>query len=331
MNRPFISILTPVWNGREYIHESVASVLGQDFADWELLVGDNGSTDGTREYLLSLDHPRVRVICHPQNLGIYGNLNALLDAARSEYCLVLCADDYLVPGGLASVARTWREVEGRTPGVIRFNWGLLAQRGGMFRFSTEAFPRHVAASDAALAFLLFGNLGGNLSNVSFSRSAVQAVGGFPLHLPFSGDFLIWARVARHSGMLLAKDVVSHVRRHEKVASNYLNRNGELARENWAVASELTQAIDNAMPIDGLLRLHATLSYDALQRDIGVKQLLLKRKATYLRNVEESARKSGLAFGWLGCWLAFFLSGGGRWGRVPVARAILAAWRKRSVT
>ena len=50
---PAISILTPVWNGLPYVKECIASVLAQEFQDWELLIGDNGSTDGTREYLAS--------------------------------------------------------------------------------------------------------------------------------------------------------------------------------------------------------------------------------------------------------------------------------------
>ena len=48
---PAISIITPVWNGLPYIKECVESVIAQDFQDWELIIGDNASEDGTSEYL----------------------------------------------------------------------------------------------------------------------------------------------------------------------------------------------------------------------------------------------------------------------------------------
>ena len=72
---PTISILTPVWNGLPYIKECVDSVFAQEFQDWELIISDNGSTDGTRDYLDTLKDQRVRIFKQEKNLGIDGNLN----------------------------------------------------------------------------------------------------------------------------------------------------------------------------------------------------------------------------------------------------------------
>ena len=57
---PAISILTPVWNGLPYIKECIESVLSQDFQDWEMIIGDNESDDGTSEYLRSFTDPRIK-------------------------------------------------------------------------------------------------------------------------------------------------------------------------------------------------------------------------------------------------------------------------------
>ena len=74
---PAISILTPVWNGLPYIKECVESVFSQEFQDWELIISDNGSTDGTRDYLDTLTDKRVQIFKQDKNLGIDGNLNFL--------------------------------------------------------------------------------------------------------------------------------------------------------------------------------------------------------------------------------------------------------------
>jgi glycosyltransferase involved in cell wall biosynthesis len=70
---PAISILTPVWNGLPYIKECVNSVLAQDFQDWEMIVGDNASDDGTSEYLRTLTDPRIKVFRHDKNMGVCTN------------------------------------------------------------------------------------------------------------------------------------------------------------------------------------------------------------------------------------------------------------------
>ena len=85
---PRISVLMPVYNGMPYIPDAVESVLAQDEQDWELVISDNGSTDSTRDYLRSLQDPRIRVHLQQANLGIFGNLNFLL--AQQHLIWIAC-------------------------------------------------------------------------------------------------------------------------------------------------------------------------------------------------------------------------------------------------
>src|SRR5688500_15313128 len=93
-----ISILTPVWNGLPFVKECIDSVLSQEFQEWELIISDNGSTDGTRDYLDTLKDERIKIYKQEKNLGIYGNLNFLLSKASAPIGYWLCADDYFHPG-----------------------------------------------------------------------------------------------------------------------------------------------------------------------------------------------------------------------------------------
>lgn len=94
-----ISIITPVYNGELVIASAVRSVLGQSFSDWEWIIVNDGSHDGTGEILNSLDDSRIKVI-HQDNRGVSSARNSGLDVAQGEYITFLDADDYLPPDAL---------------------------------------------------------------------------------------------------------------------------------------------------------------------------------------------------------------------------------------
>ncbi len=96
---PKISIGMPVYNGEKYIREALDSLLAQTYADFELVISDNASTDGTeaicREYVNK--DIRIKYIRQPINIGAYNNFNYLLENARGDYIKWLAHDDYLEP------------------------------------------------------------------------------------------------------------------------------------------------------------------------------------------------------------------------------------------
>ena len=77
MNRPAVSVLMTAYNRENYIAESIDSVLAQRFGDFELIITDNQSTDGTVEIARRYERldPRVRVVVNERNLGQFGNRN----------------------------------------------------------------------------------------------------------------------------------------------------------------------------------------------------------------------------------------------------------------
>ena len=93
-----ISVIVPVYNVREYLQNCVSSVLDQSYADWELILVDDGSTDGSGELCdaLAAGDGRIRVL-HQVNAGVGPARNAGLDAARGRYILFLDSDDSYEP------------------------------------------------------------------------------------------------------------------------------------------------------------------------------------------------------------------------------------------
>ncbi len=318
VQKPSISIITPVWNGMPFIQECVESVIMQDFQDWEMLIGDNCSDDGTLEYLQGLTDPRIRLFAHENNLGIFGNLNFLFSQASSQVSQILCADDYLVnKTSLLKIVGYWQEAS-PSIGIAIFNQSL-APNCRLTALQKRILPEIINPTASDLLFYCFGNIAGNLSNVSVQTDVVAKNGGFREDLPYSGDFEFWSRAATGVAISIQKEFVINVRRHPGVASNYLNRKGELIRQNAVIINYIYNKLIQKFPnAHFALRLHGTLNYDALQRDAAVK-LLLKGKREYMNRLNDVTRSAPFSMSFITCWWLFIISAGGRLGRATVAK------------
>ena len=93
-----VSVLVPVYNGEKFLAECLDSILAQDFRDMEILIADDGSTDGSPGLIekYAARDSRIRWWRNPVNLGAAGNLNHCLRAARNEYIKYVLQDDVLL-------------------------------------------------------------------------------------------------------------------------------------------------------------------------------------------------------------------------------------------
>ena len=82
---PLVTVLMSVYNDAVFLPEAVQSILGQTFTDFEFLIVDDGSTDGTRKYLSSLTEPRVRTVRNHSNVGLTRSLKRGVELARGKY------------------------------------------------------------------------------------------------------------------------------------------------------------------------------------------------------------------------------------------------------
>src|SRR6476660_2284633 len=94
---PTVSVILNCYNHEPYIGEAIESVLGQSFADFELIIIDNGSTDGSRRVIESYSDDRIRLILHDGNESISRRLNEGIAAARGEFISILYSDDIFLP------------------------------------------------------------------------------------------------------------------------------------------------------------------------------------------------------------------------------------------
>jgi len=101
---PRVSVLMAVFNTKAYLREALESIRNQTFTDFELVVVDDGSTDGSDDVLraFALDEPRMRLITRG-NKGLIATRNELLRAAHGSLIAWMDSDDISTPDRLGSV------------------------------------------------------------------------------------------------------------------------------------------------------------------------------------------------------------------------------------
>ena len=104
-DQPLVSIALSAFNAAETIGLTIASILGQTYTDWELLVLDDGSTDATARLVREIGDERIRLISDGQNLGLAVRLNQAIDLAQGELFARMDADDVAYPERLEKQVR----------------------------------------------------------------------------------------------------------------------------------------------------------------------------------------------------------------------------------
>lgn len=98
MESPGVSVIMAVYNGEKYLEEAISSILGQTYRDFELIIVDDGSTDGTRAIIEEfLDDSRVVLLGNRFNQGKVCSRNRALAAAKSDLVAIMDADDVAMP------------------------------------------------------------------------------------------------------------------------------------------------------------------------------------------------------------------------------------------
>lgn len=92
-----VSVIMPVYNAKEYIGKAIESILNQTYENFEFIIFDDASTDGTCELIQAFNDPRINLIQKPKNTGYIDSLNMGLAIAKGKYIARMDADDISLP------------------------------------------------------------------------------------------------------------------------------------------------------------------------------------------------------------------------------------------
>ena len=202
--RPSVSVVIPCYNYGRFLAEAIASVLGQSYQDFEIVVIDDGSTDDTER--VARRFPRVQY--HRQgNEGLSAARNAGTRVSRGRYILYHDADDLLTPDALETGVY-WLE-QRPDCAFVSGDFQYISTSGA----AVEIGKSKPASRDHYLA-LLSGNYIGMPGTVIYRRDAVIAEGGFNVLLNHSADYDLYLRLARRHAVFSHDRVVGLYRRHD---------------------------------------------------------------------------------------------------------------------
>lgn len=228
---PLVSVIIPVRNGLAFIDEAIASVLSQSFQDVEIVVINDGSTDGDYDALSTTDS-RIRVLHLPGN-GVSTARNLGMQAARGELIAFLDADDVWFPGKLAAQVRymeTHPEVGVVFGGFLKWTAGadgVFAPAAELMRDCSALERAEVVRSGWLYTRLLMGLLVG-MNTAMVRRSVVQAIGGFNVSMRQGEDYDFWLKASRVAEMHALDGPVALYRIHPSSAMHRLALDNALA-------------------------------------------------------------------------------------------------------
>lgn len=235
---PRVAVVVATWNRRALLAQALASATSQSFADLEVVVADDGSTDGTADEVASVAarDPRVSHLPLPRS-GFDGKVrNAAIRATSAPLVAFLDDDDLWLPGKLE---RQVALLDGAKGAALTFG------RVERFGDSSGVWPRRPVPRNPSLERLLRGNFV-PLSTVLARREALVEAGLFREDVVPTADYELWLDVARRRPILADDAVLARYRVH----------GGSLIRRSGAEA-------------EALARLH-----DRLEREWGLPRRLL---------------------------------------------------------
>lgn len=238
MVEPQVSVCVPVYQGAEYVGRAIGSVLAQSFDAFEIVVRDNGSTDGTAEIVRSFGDRRIRLERAESTVPMPENWNRTVALSRAPLVKVICADDVLRPGALGAQVRTLQADPSIAVSAGRVD---MIDTDDRVLFANRHIGRHLVGTHGRADVLRVvvrhgGNPIGPAVSITFRRRDFDAVGGFDGTLLFTMDLDMWVRLLEHGCLNGDRRTAGAFRVHPDSES------AAATREQFAIQREFTGAL-----------------------------------------------------------------------------------------
>lgn len=215
---PLVSVCIPFYNGAAFAEQTLASILEQTWANWELVVTDDDSPDGTakvvEEFVSKAADPRVRFERNQQRLGMVGNWNKVIGLARGKYIKLVCGDDYLRPDCLE---RQVRALEEHPSAALAASSRMIINSQGKPLFTRACYRQsglHQGAQAVHHGLLTGTNTIGDPVSVLFRAELLKKTGLFEPSVIYCTDLDLWLRLLLHGDLYFEIEPLAFYRIHK---------------------------------------------------------------------------------------------------------------------
>lgn len=241
-----------VYNGERYLREAIESILGQTFTDFEFVIINDGSTDSSRDIVLSYRDSRIRLIDNPENIGLTKSLNRGLSLARGEYVARQDADD------ISHSTRFEKQVEylDAHPEVALLGTQAFNIDESGRRHCNDVIMRK-ATSKLAIKWQLLFDSAFIHTSVMFKRSIVwNILGGYDARFLKNQDMELWWRVANKYEVANLPEMLLESRYSEhSISRNYSMSDVQRVRDILIIRLEEELMVDPRVASEWLLFWH----------------------------------------------------------------------------
>lgn len=205
---PRFSVIIPLYNKAPYVRKTVESVLGQTFGDYELIIVDNGSNDGSHEIVAAFTDHRIKIVRLEENVGVSNARNKGVSLASAPHITFLDADDWWEPTFLEEMAG----LIDRHPDAGIYGTGYYIVKNGKKRLAPIGVDERFEEGEINYCAVYAKTLCMPLTSISVAmpRAVFDETGGFKPHLKLGEDFDLWVRIAlKHRTVFLNKPLSNY--------------------------------------------------------------------------------------------------------------------------
>lgn len=269
---PKVSIVIPAYNNVQYIEETLQSVLNQTFEDYEVVIADHSSIDGTAEVIARYaDNPKVRVLTPtPTGGGAQANWNRVSQAATGEYLKLVCGDDLISPDALQLQVKALEDNPGAV--LVSSHRDLVDATGRIFLKGRglQGLDGRVSGRQAIRATVLAGsNIFGEPACSLFKRTILADEGWWDNSHPYLIDEATLIRICKHGDFIALRETLASFR---------------ISASQWSVRLARQQS-DQAVAFHNKIRLDDPSLLSTLDLAIGNTKavaMAFARRLAYLR-------------------------------------------------
>ncbi|CAH0334858.1 hypothetical protein FVB9288_00466 [Flavobacterium sp. CECT 9288] len=226
---PLVSIAIVTYNQKEYLKECIESILKQDYENKEIIVADDGSTDGTQEMLLKYEqeYPNLFILkLAKNNLGITKNHNVAHYACKGKYISWMGGDDLMMPGKIIKQVGFMEAHPNCT--LLYHNLEVFFSDGIQKSYLLNS-KRNAKEGDVE-TLIKYGSFNGGSSTMLRRSKAPQY--GFDERLPIASDWMYWVEALGNGGEIRYLDeVLGRYRRHGNNVTSQQNYNAYIDHLN----------------------------------------------------------------------------------------------------
>jgi len=193
---PLVSVTIPMYNNERFIGETVESILSQTYANFELLVYDDNSTDASFDIVSSFRDPRMKVFRNARNLGPEGNWNRAVSNVKGKYVKLICGDDVLYPECLERQVGVFEERQGAGISLVCTQRTIIDPEGKPLIKKVNLIEggRHEAVGVSRKLIRMGTNILGEPVCGLYPADLLRLTRGYSARVPYTIDLDFWMQL-----------------------------------------------------------------------------------------------------------------------------------------